>query len=63
MGRKDVLPWQQAGGERAPEAAIAAAVGGQSCCLGAIFGHGNGTNGDRVGLAGAINQGRNQYIM
>ena len=28
MGRKDVLPWQQAGGKRAPEAAIAAAVWG-----------------------------------
>ena len=35
MGRKDVLPWQQAGGERAPEAAIAAAVWGLGRCLGA----------------------------
>ena len=52
------------GGRRgAPEAAIAAAVGGRGCCLGAIFGHGDGTNGDRGGLAGAINQGGNQYIM
>ena len=28
-----------------------------------IKGHGDGTNGARGGLAGAINQGRNQYIM
>jgi len=58
------------GGTRgAPEAAIAAAVWGWGCLgggsffVGAIKGHGDSTNGDRGGLAGAINQGGNQYIM
>ena len=37
--------------------------GGGSFFVGAIKGHSNGTNGARGGLAGAINQGRNQYIM
>ena len=37
--------------------------GGGSFFVGAIKGHGDGTNGARGGLAGAINQGGNQYIM
>jgi len=37
--------------------------GGGSFFVGAIKGHSDGTNGARGGLAGAINQGGDQYIM